>query len=30
MNENEIRKAVAEVKQGTLSRRSFIRTMAAV
>ena len=30
MNENEIRKAIAEVKQGTLSRRSFIRTMAAV
>ncbi|MBR0792134.1 peptide ABC transporter substrate-binding protein [Bradyrhizobium manausense] len=30
MNENEIRNAIAEVKQGTLSRRSFIRTMAAV
>lgn len=30
MNENEIRKAIAEVKQGTLSRRSFIQTMAAV
>jgi len=30
MNENEIRKAIAEVKDGTLSRRSFIRTLAAV
>lgn len=30
MNENEIRNLVAEVKQGTLSRRSFIRTMATV
>ncbi|TPQ34093.1 peptide ABC transporter substrate-binding protein [Bradyrhizobium guangdongense] len=30
MNENEIRKAIAGVKQGTLSRRSFIRAMAAV
>ena len=30
MNENEIREAIAEVKDGTLSRRSFIRTMAAV
>jgi peptide/nickel transport system substrate-binding protein len=30
MNENDIRKAIAEVKQGTLSRRSFIHTMAAV
>ena len=30
MNENDIRKAIAEVKQGTLSRRAFIRTMAAV
>jgi peptide/nickel transport system substrate-binding protein len=30
MNENDIRKAIAEVKQGTLSRRSFIQTMAAV
>ncbi|TFW58170.1 peptide ABC transporter substrate-binding protein [Bradyrhizobium sp. MOS001] len=29
MNEDEIRKSIAEVKQGTLSRRSFIRTMAA-
>lgn len=29
MNENEIRERIAEVKQGTLSRRSFIRTMAA-
>ncbi|MDA9467098.1 peptide ABC transporter substrate-binding protein [Bradyrhizobium sp. CCBAU 53415] len=29
MDENEIRDLVAEVKQGTLSRRSFIRTMAA-
>ncbi|MET4486129.1 peptide ABC transporter substrate-binding protein [Bradyrhizobium sp. LA7.1] len=29
MNEDEIRKSTAEVKQGTLSRRSFIRTMAA-
>ncbi|MET4151690.1 peptide ABC transporter substrate-binding protein [Bradyrhizobium sp. RT7b] len=28
MNEDEIRKSIAEVKQGTLSRRSFIRTMA--
>jgi peptide/nickel transport system substrate-binding protein len=27
---NDIRKAIAEVKQGTLSRRSFIQTMAAV
>ncbi|WP_439370244.1 peptide ABC transporter substrate-binding protein [Bradyrhizobium sp. DASA03120] len=30
MNENDIRGLIAEVKQGTLSRRSFIRTMAAV
>jgi len=30
MNENDIRKAIAEVKQGTLSRRAFIQTMAAV
>ncbi|KJC36900.1 peptide ABC transporter substrate-binding protein [Bradyrhizobium sp. LTSP857] len=30
MNENDIRKAIAEVKQGTLSRRSFIQTLAAV
>ncbi|UPK37297.1 peptide ABC transporter substrate-binding protein [Bradyrhizobium sp. 186] len=30
MNENEIRKFIAEVKQGTLSRRSFIQTMAAI
>ena len=30
MNENEIRNLVAEVKQGTLSRRSFIGTLAAV
>ncbi|WFU74272.1 peptide ABC transporter substrate-binding protein [Bradyrhizobium sp. CB2312] len=30
MDENEIRNLVAEVKQGTLSRRSFIRTMATV
>ncbi len=30
MNENEIRKAIAEVKQGTLSRRSFIRKVAAI
>ncbi|MET4426442.1 peptide/nickel transport system substrate-binding protein [Bradyrhizobium sp. RT3a] len=29
MNEDEIRKSIAEVKQGTLTRRSFIRTMAA-
>ncbi|KGT81209.1 peptide ABC transporter substrate-binding protein [Bradyrhizobium japonicum] len=29
MNEDEIRKSIAEVKQGMLSRRSFIRTMAA-
>ncbi|MBR0735108.1 peptide ABC transporter substrate-binding protein [Bradyrhizobium japonicum] len=29
MNEDEIRKSIAEVKQGTLSRRSFIRTMVA-
>ncbi|AJA61023.1 MULTISPECIES: peptide ABC transporter substrate-binding protein [Bradyrhizobium] len=29
MNADEIRKSIAEVKQGTLSRRSFIRTMAA-
>ncbi|WBL77242.1 peptide ABC transporter substrate-binding protein [Bradyrhizobium xenonodulans] len=29
MNENEIRERIAEVKQGTLTRRSFIRTMAA-
>ncbi|MBR0746911.1 peptide ABC transporter substrate-binding protein [Bradyrhizobium japonicum] len=29
MKEDEIRKSIAEVKQGTLSRRSFIRTMAA-
>ena len=30
MNEHEIRRAIAAVKQGTLSRRAFIRTMAAV
>ncbi|MDH2344619.1 peptide ABC transporter substrate-binding protein [Bradyrhizobium sp. SSUT77] len=30
MNENEIRKSIAEVKQGTLSRRSFMKTMAAI
>ena len=30
MNENEIRKAIAEVKQGRLSRRAFIRSLAAV
>jgi peptide/nickel transport system substrate-binding protein len=30
MDENEIRKAIAEVKHGTLSRRSFIQAMAAV
>lgn len=30
MNENEIRERIAEVKQGTLSRRSFIRAMAAM
>ena len=30
MNENEIRKSIAEVKQGTLSRRSFMQTMAAI
>ncbi len=30
MNEDEIRGFIAEVKQGTLSRRSFIQTMAAV
>jgi peptide/nickel transport system substrate-binding protein len=30
MNENEIRDLVAEVKQGTLSRRSFIHALAAV
>src|SRR3954447_16927578 len=30
MNEDEIRKAIAEVKQGTLSRRSFIRKVAAI
>ncbi|QOG21955.1 MULTISPECIES: peptide ABC transporter substrate-binding protein [Bradyrhizobium] len=30
MDENDIRKAIAEVKQGTLSRRGFIQTMAAV
>jgi peptide/nickel transport system substrate-binding protein len=30
MNEHEIRGFIAEVKQGTLSRRSFIQTMAAV
>ncbi|KJC38441.1 peptide ABC transporter substrate-binding protein [Bradyrhizobium sp. LTSP849] len=30
MNENDIRNAIAEVKQGTLSRRSFIQTLAAV
>ncbi len=29
MNEDEIRKSIAEVKQGKVSRRSFIRTMAA-
>ena len=29
MNEDEIRKSIAEVKQGTLSRRSFIQKMAA-
>lgn len=30
MNENEIRNLIEEVKQGTLSRRAFIRTMATV
>jgi len=30
MNENEIRRAIAAVKQGALSRRSFIRKLAAV
>ncbi|MGY8634267.1 peptide ABC transporter substrate-binding protein [Bradyrhizobium sp. 14AA] len=30
MNEHDIRKAIADVKQGTLSRRSFMQTMAAV
>ncbi|MGY3651832.1 ABC-type transport system substrate-binding protein [Bradyrhizobium sp. LM4.3] len=30
MNENEVRKSIAEVKQGTLSRRSFMQTMAAI
>lgn len=30
MNENEIRKSIAKVKQGTLSRRSFMKTMAAI
>ncbi|TWA98842.1 peptide ABC transporter substrate-binding protein [Bradyrhizobium stylosanthis] len=30
MNEHDIRNLVAEVKDGTLSRRAFIRTMAAV
>jgi peptide/nickel transport system substrate-binding protein len=30
MNETEIRKSIAEVKQGTLSRRSFMTTMAAI
>jgi len=30
MNEDEIRARIAGVKQGTLSRRSFIRSMAAV
>ncbi|MBR0776565.1 peptide ABC transporter substrate-binding protein [Bradyrhizobium diazoefficiens] len=30
MNENDIRKAVAEVKQGTLSRRAFILKLGAV
>src|SRR5512142_3080378 len=30
MDENDIRGLVAGVKQGTLSRRSFIRTLAAV
>ena len=30
MDENDIRGFIAEVKQGTLSRRSFIQTMAAV
>src|SRR3982751_6077057 len=30
MNENEIRKSIAEVKQGKLSRRSFMQTMAAI
>ncbi|EHR05371.1 peptide ABC transporter substrate-binding protein [Bradyrhizobium sp. WSM471] len=30
MNENEIRKSIAQVKQGTLSRRSFMQTMAAI
>jgi peptide/nickel transport system substrate-binding protein len=30
MNENEIRRLVAEVKAGTLSRRSFIRKVAAI
>ncbi|MBR0829936.1 peptide ABC transporter substrate-binding protein [Bradyrhizobium manausense] len=30
MNEHEIRKSIAQVKQGTLSRRSFIQKLAAV
>jgi hypothetical protein len=30
MNENEIRGLIAEVKQGTLSRRSFIQKVAAI
>ncbi len=30
MNENDIRKSIAQVKQGTLSRRSFIQKLAAV
>ena len=30
MNEQEIRGLVADVKEGTLSRRSFIKRMAAV
>src|SRR5215475_12724945 len=30
MKENEIRRFVAEVKQGTLSRRSFMQKMAAI
>lgn len=30
MDEHDIRGLVAEVKQGTLSRRSFLQTMAAV
>jgi peptide/nickel transport system substrate-binding protein len=30
MNEYEIRRSIAEVKQGTLSRRSFMKAMAAI